>query len=198
MTGGIGFAPPVRPESKARLDEKVERTASEAANRKFAPEFMNRIDKVVVFHPLRTEQLEQILDIELAVVQQRVLETAKGRFLLRVTPAGREFLLREGTDLKYGARHLKRAIERHVVHPLAGLLATEQVALGDVISIDCDSIELGLKFSRIVDGALVPFVPSSRIVTAALQRPDNGCGMGFYSTMWQQNTEVEVQNEPEA
>src|ERR1700691_3701632 len=68
MTGGLGFAPTVRPENKLRLDEKVERTASEAAKRKFAPEFMNRIDKVVVFHPLRSEQLEQILEIELGMV----------------------------------------------------------------------------------------------------------------------------------
>jgi ATP-dependent Clp protease ATP-binding subunit ClpB len=87
---------------------------------------MNRIDKVVVFHSVWTEQLEQILEIELGMVQQRVPETAKGRFLFRVMPAAREFLLREGADLKYGARHLKRAIERHLVYPLASLLATER------------------------------------------------------------------------
>jgi ATP-dependent Clp protease ATP-binding subunit ClpB len=188
MTGGIGFAPSVRPELKPRLDEKVESTAAEAAKRKFAPEFMNRIDKVVVFHPLRNEQLEQILEIELAMVQQRVLEAAKGRFLFQVTQAAREFLLQEGTDLKYGARHLKRAIERHVLYPLASLLATEQVALGDVISIDCNSLELGLKFSREVEGALVPFVPPSCVVTAASQQSHDGCGIGFYSTMWQDKT----------
>src|SRR6202522_788453 len=131
--GGLGFAPQVRAESKEGLDEKVKNTASEAAKRKFAPEFMNRIDKTVVFHPLRSAQLEQILEIELGMVQQRVLETAKGRFLFRVTAPAREFLLKEGTDLKYGARHLKRAIERHVVYPLASLLSTEQVSLGDVI-----------------------------------------------------------------
>ena len=68
-----------------------------------------------------------MLEIELGKVQQRVLETAKGQFLFRVTDAGRDFLLREGTDQRYGARHLKRAIERHVVYPLANLLATEQV-----------------------------------------------------------------------
>jgi len=155
MTGGMGFAPPAPPELRPRLDEKVERTATEAAKRKFAPEFMNRIDKVVVFHPLRSEQLEQILDIELAMVQQRVLETAKGRFLFRATPGAREFLLREGTDLKYGARHLKRAIERHVVYPLASLLATEQVNLGDVISIDWDGLANGLRFLKEGEGALV-------------------------------------------
>ena len=159
MTGGMGFAPTVPADAKPRLDEKVEKTASEAAKRKFAPEFMNRIDKVVVFHPLRSEQLEQILEIELGMVQQRVLETAKGRFLFRVTPAAREFLLREGTDMKYGARHLKRAIERYVVYPLASLLATEQVSLGDVISIDWDGKEQALKFSKEAEGALIPVNP---------------------------------------
>ena len=156
MTGGMGFAPSVRAGDQAGLDEKVERTASEAAKRKFAPEFMNRIDKVVVFHPLRSQQLEQILEIELGMVQQRVLETAKGRFLFRVTPEAREFLLREGTDLKYGARHLKRAIERYVVYPLASLLATEQVSLGDVISIDWNEGDTALTFLKEAEGALVP------------------------------------------
>ncbi|HEY6467219.1 MAG TPA: AAA family ATPase [Candidatus Acidoferrales bacterium] len=168
MTGGMGFAPIVPAEAKPKLDEKVERTATEAAKRKFAPEFMNRIDKVVVFHPLRSEQLEQILEIELGMVQQRVLETAKGRFLFRVTPSAREFLLREGTDLKYGARHLKRAIERHVVYPLASLLATEQVMLGDVISIDWDGSTDALQFVKDAEGALVASAsPSERLVEAA-------------------------------
>jgi ATP-dependent Clp protease ATP-binding subunit ClpA len=156
MTGGMGFAPVQRADTTVRLDEKVEKTAAEAAKRKFAPEFMNRIDKTVVFHPLRSEQLEQILEIELGMVQQRVLETAKGRFLFRVTQPARDFLLREGTDMKYGARHLKRAIERHVVYPLASLLATEQVSLGDVISIDWDGVEAGLKFSKEAEGAAMP------------------------------------------
>src|ERR1700691_1279086 len=156
MTGGLGFAPLQRPESKLGLDEKVEKTASEAAKRKFAPEFMNRIDKTVVFRPLRSAQLEQILDIELAMVQQRVLETVKGRFLFRVTQPAREFLLQEGTDMKYGARHLKRAIEGHLVYPLASLLATEQVSLGDVISIDWHGGELGLTFLKEAEGAMLP------------------------------------------
>jgi ATP-dependent Clp protease ATP-binding subunit ClpA len=156
MTGGMGFAPIVPADLKPRLDEKVEKSATEAAKRKFAPEFMNRIDKTVVFHPLRSEQLEQILEIELGMVQQRVLETAKGRFLFRVTQPAKNFLLREGTDLKYGARHLKRAIERYLVYPLASLLATEQVCLGDVISIDWDGVENGLTFIKEAEGALLP------------------------------------------
>jgi ATP-dependent Clp protease ATP-binding subunit ClpB len=156
LVGGsrLGFAPVV--ETNTELDTKVERTAAEAAKRKFAPEFMNRIDKVVVFHPLREEQLERILEIELGMVQQRVLETAKGRFLFRVTLAARQFLLREGTDLKYGARHLKRAIERHVVYPLASLLATEQVNIGDVLSIDWSTEDRRLIFAKESEGALLP------------------------------------------
>jgi len=154
MQGGMGF---IQPTDKpiAGLDEKVERTAVEAARRKFSPEFMNRLDKVVVFHPLQREQLQEVLDIELGQVQQRVLDTAKGQFLFRVTEAGRDFLLREGTDQRYGARHLKRAIERHVVYPLANLLATDQVNLGDLVRIDWDESHNLLTFVREGEGALV-------------------------------------------
>jgi ATP-dependent Clp protease ATP-binding subunit ClpB len=156
MTGsGMGFAPSVRADPMRRVDEKVEKTATEAAKRKFAPEFMNRIDKTIVFHPWRAEQLEQILEIELGMVQQRVLETMKGRFLFRVMPAAREFLLREGTDLKYGARHLKRAIERRLVYPIANLLSTDQVSVGDMISVDCVGGD-DLIFMKEAEGALVP------------------------------------------
>ena len=167
MTGGLGFSPQQRSETQAGLDEKVERTASEPAKKKFAPEFMNRIDKVVVFHTLRPEQLESILDIELGMVQRRVLETARGRFLFRVTPPARQFLLKEGTDLKYGARHLKRAIERHVVYPLANLLATEQVGLGDVLSIDWDDKQFRLVFEQIAGGVPAPMATVQRSVAAA-------------------------------
>ncbi len=154
MQGGMGF---VKPSDKpiAGLDAKVERTAVEAARRKFSPEFMNRLDKVVVFRPLKREQLQEVLDIELGEVQQRVLDTAKGQFLFRVTPAGRDFLLKEGTDQRYGARHLKRAIERHVVYPLANLLATDQVNLGDLVCIDWNQSQDRLTFAREGEGALV-------------------------------------------
>jgi ATP-dependent Clp protease ATP-binding subunit ClpB len=147
MEGGMGF---IQPKDKpvAGLDEKVERTAVEAARRKFSPEFMNRLDKVVVFHPLQRTQLEEVLEIELGQVQQRVLETARGQFLFRVTSAAREFLLQEGTDQRYGARHLKRAIERNIVYPLANLLATEQIHVGDLICIDFDKQDTCLTFTR--------------------------------------------------
>jgi ATP-dependent Clp protease ATP-binding subunit ClpB len=155
MNGSMGF---VQPTGKidAAMNQKVERTAVEAARRKFSPEFMNRLDKTVVFHPLRREQLEEVLEIELGQVQQRVLETAKGQFLFRVTPGGKEFLLQEGTDQRYGARHLKRAIERHVVYPLANLLATEQVHLGDLVCIDWDKSQNRLTFIREGENLAIP------------------------------------------
>jgi ATP-dependent Clp protease ATP-binding subunit ClpB len=155
MQGGMGFIQP-RDKPISGLDQKVERTAIEAARRKFSPEFMNRLDKVVVFHPLQRNQLEEVLEIELAQVQQRVLETARGQFLFRVTSAAREFLLTEGTDQRYGARHLKRAIERNIVYPLANLLATEQVHIGDLLCIDFDKIEACLTFTREGENLTMP------------------------------------------
>jgi ATP-dependent Clp protease ATP-binding subunit ClpA len=155
MAGGYGFIES-DDKPKTNLDQKVERTAVEAARRKFSPEFMNRLDKVVVFHPLQRKQLEQVLDIELTMVQQRVLETAKGQFLFRVTEHGRDFLLQEGTDQRYGARHLKRAIERHVVYPMANLLATEQVHFGDLICIDWDRDDDHLNFAREGENVAIP------------------------------------------
>jgi ATP-dependent Clp protease ATP-binding subunit ClpB len=155
MNGGMGFVQP-KDMPATGLDQKVERTAVEAARRKFSPEFMNRLDKVVCFHPLKREQLQEVLDIELGQVQQRVLETAKGQFLFRVTGPGKEFLLQEGTDQRYGARHLKRAIERHVVYPLANLLATEQIHLGDLVCIDWDRDQDRLTFIREGENLAMP------------------------------------------
>ena len=170
MNGGMGFVQP-KDIPASGLDQKVERTAVEAARRKFSPEFMNRLDKVVCFHPLKKDQLQEVLDIELGQVQQRVLETAKGQFLFRVTGPGKEFLLQEGTDQRYGARHLKRAIERHVVYPLANLLATEQIHLGDLVCIDWDRDHDQLTFIREGENLAMPArrldpVPPTRVAKA--------------------------------
>src|SRR5450432_3159643 len=101
---------------------------------------MNRIDKSVVFKTLREEHLSQILEIELGMVQQRVLMAAgTNQFVFNCTSAVKEFLLHEGTDPRYGARHLKRAIERNLVYPLANLVATGQVKLGDFVRVDMAS-----------------------------------------------------------
>jgi len=134
--GGMGFA--AQPTAvDASFDEKIARTATEAARKKFSPEFMNRLDKVVVFKTLRPEQLEQILDLELAKVQRRIIHAVgANHFTFRCTPEVKRWLLKEGTDPKYGARHLKRVIERNIVYGLANLVATGQIKGGECISVN--------------------------------------------------------------
>ena len=142
----------------AAFDDKINRTAVDAARRKFSPEFMNRIDKSVVFKTLRSEHLQQILEIELGMVQQRILmASAVNQFVFSCTPKVKSFLLQEGTDPKYGARHLKRAIERHIVFQLANLVATGQIKLGDFIRIDM-SPEGKLMFVKEAENAMVPML----------------------------------------
>jgi len=157
VEGGMGFGQ--RPNVvDSSLDEKINRTAVDAARRKFTPEFMNRIDKCVVFRTLRSEHLQNILEIELGMVQQRILmASAANQFVFNCTPKVKGFLLHEGTDPKYGARHLKRAIERHLVFPLANLVATGQVKLGDFIRVDI-SPEGKLTFVKEAEGAMVPML----------------------------------------
>src|SRR5438477_1701375 len=107
---------------------------------------MNRIDKVVVFKTLSQNHLRQVLDIELNDVQNRIMSSQTDKqFIFRCTAEAKEFLLAEGTDLKYGARHLKRSIERHLVYPLSNLIATAQIGLGDVIKID-----LGIEADKLI------------------------------------------------
>ena len=155
VDGGMGFATRMT-QVDAKLDDKISRTAIEAARRKFTPEFMNRIDKVVVFKTLRPDHLRQILEIELGMVQQRILLAAgANQFVFNCTPKVKEFLLQEGTDPRYGARHLKRAIERHIVFPLANLVATGQVKLGDFVRVDMAG-ESRLSFVKEAEGAMVP------------------------------------------
>jgi len=121
------------------LNDKVARSGVEAARRKFTPEFMNRLDKVVVFNPLGKSELQKILDLELGLLQQRILSSPSTMpFVFRVTNQAKAYVLREGTDLKYGARHLKRAIERELVHPMSNLIASDQIRGGDLIRIAYD------------------------------------------------------------
>jgi ATP-dependent Clp protease ATP-binding subunit ClpA len=122
--------------SELNLDKKIGKTAEQQAKKKFSPEFMNRIDKVVVFQTLQKEHLERILTIELAQIQQRVMNAEHGKFYIQVNKPARAFLLKEGTDLQYGARYLKRAIERYLVYPLANLLSSGQLELGDSVHVN--------------------------------------------------------------
>ena len=162
ISGGIGFAPGKgvkNPDSE--VDQKIYRTAVEAARRKFSPEFMNRIDKVVVFRSLKEHHLRAILDLELQSVQDRIMMSAGTKFVFQCSDAAKDMLLQEGIDYKYGARHLKRAIERFLVYPLSNLVATGQIGLGDLVQVDLGTVAGKLTFSKKSGGALIQEVPAA-------------------------------------
>jgi ATP-dependent Clp protease ATP-binding subunit ClpA len=182
ISGGIGFAPSKggKNPNDTEVDQKIYRTAVEAARRKFSPEFMNRIDKVVVFRSLKEHHLRLILDLELQSVQERVMRSAGTKFVFQCSETAKDFLLEEGIDFKYGARHLKRAIERFLVYPLSNLVATEQVGLGDLVYVDFDEGRGKLSFSKRSGGALIadsqeaesePEQPAAKSGGAAVQLP---------------------------
>jgi len=129
--------------------DKISRAGVEAARRRFTPEFMNRLDKVLVFRPLGEPELRKILNLELNLLQQRIFSSSTPTpFFFALTGTAKEFLLREGTDLKYGARHLRRAMERELVNPLSNLIASGQVRGGDLVSVDFDSSSNSLVFFK--------------------------------------------------
>jgi ATP-dependent Clp protease ATP-binding subunit ClpB len=152
IEGRIGFTAPQEPKNLEKIqiaiDEKIQRTAIQAASRNFSPEFMNRIDKVVVFHSLNEPHLRQILDLELRSLQERILRSSRTKFFINCSDSVKEMLLREGMDSRYGARHLKRSIERLLVMPMSNLVASGQVCLGDSIYADLDHSGSDISFAR--------------------------------------------------
>jgi ATP-dependent Clp protease ATP-binding subunit ClpA len=156
ISGGIGFAPGKGVKSPdSEVDQKIYRTAVESARRKFSPEFMNRIDKVVVFRSLKEHHLRAILDIELQSVQDRIMMSAGTKFVFQCSDEAKDMLLHEGIDYKYGARHLKRSIERFLVYPLSNLVATGQIGLGDLVQVGLSKSDGKLTFFKKSGGALI-------------------------------------------
>jgi ATP-dependent Clp protease ATP-binding subunit ClpB len=157
---GFNAAEAARQAQSGQIDEKLNgkmaRTGVDAARRKFTPEFINRLDKIVTFRPLGTSELRKILDIELNMVQQRIFNTSPEKsFVFKATDEAKGFLLQEGTDLKYGARHLKRAIERLLVQPMSNLIATDQVRGGDCVQVDFNPVLKVLSFVKEAEGLAV-------------------------------------------
>jgi len=147
----LGFRMPLLDDAArgAKLCARISGAGIAAARRKFTPEFINRLDKIVVFRSLGNEELRRIVDIELEMVQQRIQTAAASKpFVVNVTDTAREFLLVEGTDLRYGARHLKRAIERLLVQPLSNLMASGQIHHDDCIHVSHEDGSSVLTFGR--------------------------------------------------
>src|SRR5271154_4547364 len=159
----LGFHVPCDGDGTAALSERISRSGIAAARRKFTPEFINRLDNIVVFKALGEEELRRIVDIELRAVQQRLRTAAAGKpFLVNVTDSAREFILMEGTDVRYGARPLKRAIERLLVQPMSNLISTGQVDRGDRIRVTHTKGSPHLTFFREV-GVLEAWEAAGRV-----------------------------------
>jgi ATP-dependent Clp protease ATP-binding subunit ClpA len=184
ISGGMGFMPTQggKNPNDSEVDQKIYRTAVEAARRKFSPEFMNRIDKVVVFRSLKEHHLRQILDLELASVQDRIMRSAGTKFVFQCSESAKDMLLKEGIDYKYGARHLKRSIERFLVYPLSNLVATDQVGLGDLVHVDLHDTQNKLVFSKRSGGALISEVGPAEEETQELEAKSGGVGLPIPQT----------------
>ncbi|HXB67843.1 MAG TPA: AAA family ATPase [Candidatus Acidoferrales bacterium] len=144
----LGFHAASSSDDSSKLISKITLAGVAAARRRFSPEFMNRLDHVVVFRSLGAVELRKIVDIELDIVQQRIRAVAsENRFSITVTESAKKLLLSEGTDVRYGARPLKRAIERLLVRPLSNLVASRQIRPGDSIRVSHPPDAPSLAFS---------------------------------------------------
>lgn len=142
----LGFHAPLSDDDAFKeIDNRMSRIGVAAARKTFTPEFINRLDKVVVFKPLGSDELNRIVDIELDMVRERIYATGKP-FSVTVTDGARDLLLTQGTDPRYGARHLKRSIERLLVQPLANLVTSGQIRRGDSIRVSRREGTAGLTF----------------------------------------------------
>lgn len=161
ISGPIGFVATAGRAPGVNIHRKIHHVAIEAAKRRFSPEFMNRIDRVIVFQALSENDLRRILDIELNTVQRRIMASqGDNKFIVRCTREAKDFLMKEGTDIQYGARHLRRAIEHHLVIPLSSLIASGQIAPADDVVVDCLTDAEALAFSKTLE--VEPIAVSAR------------------------------------
>ncbi|MDR0394442.1 MAG: ATP-dependent Clp protease ATP-binding subunit [Tannerella sp.] len=129
---GIGF----HPQGVEGADKKFAHgVIQKALNKTFAPEFINRVDDIVIFDPLEKESINRIIDIELKKVFERIGQVG---YRIQLTDAARELIASKGTDVQFGARPLKRAIQKYVEDELADIIIREKVKEGDTVLLDYD------------------------------------------------------------
>jgi ATP-dependent Clp protease ATP-binding subunit ClpB len=170
-SGGYGFGVRDREDVKGEtaLDSEIYRASKIAVNKFFSPEFFNRIDRMVVFRSLTAETLRKILSMELDRVQDRIL-AAKQFVSIEVSERGKDFLIQEGTSKEYGARELRRTIERHLVSKITRALATKQAVSGDMIVADKEPDTKGLTLD-IAKGIMdIPAAPEAK--PAEVKQPE--------------------------
>jgi len=138
---GVGFGTAAR---KSQEDSHAKTVIENALKKAFAPEFLNRIDDVVVFNTLEKEHINLIIDIELEKLLDRIKDLG---YTLKLSKKARDFIVDKGFDQQYGARPLKRAIQKYIEDALAEEIITSKVTEGDVITLDLekDATELSVK-----------------------------------------------------
>jgi ATP-dependent Clp protease ATP-binding subunit ClpB len=114
-------------------EEEMRRRVMDAMRQHFRPEFLNRVDDTVIFHPLDAEALKKIVTIQVGLVQKRL---ADKKIMIELTEGAKELLAEEGFDLIYGARPLKRVIQRDVLNPLASKILSGDIKEGSRIIVD--------------------------------------------------------------
>ena len=126
--------------------ERMKQAVLEEMRHHFRPEFLNRVDEIIVFHALSEEHLKQIVEIQLGYLRKRLAER---HIQIELTDAAREYLVRIGYDPSYGARPLKRAIQKEVETPLARLILKGEVRDGQTVNVDYDPSRKELQFNGV-------------------------------------------------
>jgi ATP-dependent Clp protease ATP-binding subunit ClpB len=155
MTSNLG-SPLIQELSSKGADQKeIESAVRDLLKRTFRPEFLNRIDETIIFHPLSRQQLARIVEIQLDHLRKRL---ASRNIKLRVTERAQQLLAEEGYDPTYGARPLKRVIQQRIENPLAQRILSGEFGDGDTVEIDVDPAGREFTFKRaveVVEGELV-------------------------------------------
>jgi ATP-dependent Clp protease ATP-binding subunit ClpC len=139
--GGVGF----NTAAKKSNDDYSKSVIQNALKRAFAPEFLNRIDDIIMFNPLSQEDIHHIIDVELVGLIKRIEING---YILEITDTAKNFIAEKGFDPNYGARPLKRAIQKYIEDPLAEEIINEKLAEGDTIKLDLVEGEIKIKISK--------------------------------------------------
>jgi len=146
MTSNLGSAALQEGMSgKDTLDEDTRESVMDALRGHFRPEFLNRVDEVVIFEPLKRQDIAHIVEVQLTRIQKLLTEK---RLTLELSPRARDFLAERGYDPTYGARPLKRALQKHLMDPLALKVLSGDFVPGDHIVVDVTGDKLS--FGKVV------------------------------------------------
>jgi ATP-dependent Clp protease ATP-binding subunit ClpC len=160
---GVGFSTNAK---QSASDEYTKGVIENALKKAFAPEFMNRIDDVVMFNSLTKEHIHQIIDIELVHLYKRVAELG---FKLKLSDEAKDFIADKGYDANFGARPLKRAIQKYLEDPLAEEIIKSEMVEGDTIEVNLDTEKSELRIA-VIKATPTPATPAPPAKTSTSRK----------------------------